>query len=71
MMYYFVVAAFLLFLFVFWYLSDSVRALERDMNTQMKYTTQYCGLCILSSQPRGIQCGCTENIRQSHYVRNE
>ena len=40
MMYYFVVAAFLLFLFVFWYLSDSVRALERDMNTQMKYTTQ-------------------------------
>lgn len=40
MMYYFVVAAFLLFLFVFWYLSDSVRALEGDMNTQMKYTTQ-------------------------------
>lgn len=28
MMYYFVVAAFLLFLFAFWYLSDSVRALE-------------------------------------------
>ena len=40
MMYYFVVAAFLLFLFVFWYLSDSVRALEGDMNTQMMYTTQ-------------------------------
>jgi len=37
MMYYFVVAAFLLFLFVFWYLSDSVRALEGDMNTQMMY----------------------------------
>lgn len=40
MMHYFVAAAFLLFLFAFWYLSDSVRALEGDMNTQMKYTTQ-------------------------------
>ena len=40
MIYLFVVAAFLLFLFAFWYLSDSVRALEEDMSTQMAYTTQ-------------------------------
>ena len=40
MMYCFVMAAFLLFLFAFWYLSDSVRALEEDMSTQMAYTTQ-------------------------------
>ena len=40
MMYLFVVAAFLLFLFAFWYLSDSVQALEEDMSTQMAYTTQ-------------------------------
>ena len=63
MMHLFVVAAFLLFLFAFWYLSDSVRALEEDMSTQMVYTTQkHCGLCILSPESCGIQCGCIENI---------